>query len=75
MAETFLPKSKLEFEFDGAITRPVLEKMRQNIEVIIAQNVFGIRNGKVELNFDHEGTLQEISFNYKKWRKEKLDRK
>lgn len=71
----FKPNASLHFEFDGAVNKDVVEKMREGIQILIAQQVFGVRNGKVTLNFDHEGTLQEIEFNYKKWRKQNLTKR
>jgi len=75
MSENFTPNAALHFEFDGAVNKDVVEKMRQGIQILIAQQVFGVRNGKVTLNFDNEGTLQEIEFNYKKWRKQNLTKR
>lgn len=66
----FKPNARLLFELEGASPTSV-EKMREGIQTLIAQQVFGIKNGKVILNFDSEGNLQEIEFNYKKWRKQK----
>lgn len=66
----FKPNARLLFELEGA-NPALVEKMREGIQTLIAQQVFGIKNGKVTLNFDADGTMQEIEFNYKKWRKSK----
>ena len=47
------------------------EKCRLVIHTLITQGLFSIRNGSMNLHFDHEGTLQEIEVHVKKWRKNK----
>lgn len=49
------------------------EMMRQTIEILFQNGVFHLKNGKAILNFDHEGILQEIAFDYKRWRRKKID--
>lgn len=73
MNNDFKPTAELKFEFEGA-NPEALERYRQTIETIIAQGALNLRNGKVILNFDHEGSLQEIGFDYKRWRKKKFDK-
>lgn len=48
-----------------------LERCRQIVETLFSQGVFNVRNGKIILNFDSDGTLQQIDFNVSKWRRNK----
>lgn len=70
----FKPNASLLFELEG-VSPALVEKMREGIQTLIQQQIFGVRNGKVILNFDPEGNLQEIEFNYKKWRKQNLTKR
>jgi hypothetical protein len=48
-----------------------VRKMEKMIHILFKEGVFHLQNGKAILNFDHTGELREISFDYKKWKKEK----
>ena len=47
------------------------ERYRQMVHILFQSGVFGIRNGKAILNFDHEGMLAEIELQVKRWRRDK----
>jgi hypothetical protein len=53
------------------IETPELERVRCIIQTCFEQGLFNVRNGKVSLNFDSDGTLQEMDFSVKKWRRNK----
>lgn len=63
-------KGVLHYELDG-VTEEQVHRFRENMDVIIAQGVLGMHDGKAVLSFDYEGRLREISFDFKKWRKQK----
>ncbi len=44
-------------------------KVQETIMTLFERDVFFMKNGKVVLHFDHEGTLQEIQFDYKRWKR------
>ena len=48
-----------------------LNRVKCIIETCLEQGLFNVRNGKVALNFDSDGTLQEMEFSVKKWRRNK----
>lgn len=64
--------SEIKLQLDGMDERGV-HRLREHIDIMFENGVFMLRNGKAILNFDHEGTLQEIAFDYKKWKRKKLD--
>lgn len=63
--------SRFSFEIIGELTEEQTHRMRESMETIISQGVLSIHDGKAILSFDYEGTLREISFDFKKWRKQK----
>ena len=52
-----------------------LERCREILHLLFEQGVMNVRNGKVVLNFDSEGTLRLINFDVTKWRSDKERRK
>lgn len=48
-----------------------LERCRQIIHKLFEQGAFNVRNGKVILNFDSDGIMQQINFEVSKWRRNK----
>jgi len=48
-----------------------LERCRRILHVLFEQGAMNVRNGKVTLNFDSDGSLRELEFNVKKWRSDK----
>jgi hypothetical protein len=62
----------IKLDFAGVSQRELVS-IQQTIEILFQSGVFHIKNGKAILNFDHEGVLQEISLDYKKWRRKKID--
>ena len=61
---------KITIELEG-IGFPETERCRAIIHSLFEQGVFNVRNGKAILNFDSDGTLAEIEFNVKKWKRNK----
>lgn len=61
-------KSEIKLAIEG-LDPQVLERWRQNIEVLVVQKIFALRNGKAILNFDSEGILQQITVEYSPWRR------
>lgn len=61
---------KIQIELEG-IGIAELERCRQMIHLMFQQGIFTVRNGKVILNFDSDGVLQQIDFNVSKWRRNK----
>lgn len=61
----------LKFEIDG-ITEEQTHSYREMIDILLINGVFNVKNGKVILNFDCDGVLQEIEFNVKKYRRKKI---
>lgn len=62
--------SKIELEFEGLDINQT-EHIREIINVMFESGAFYIRNGKVVLHFDHEGTLQEVGVDHKRWKRRK----
>lgn len=56
------------FELEG-VTEEEAHRFRQSLDTIISQGVLGLHDGKAVLSFDYEGTLREISVDFKKWRR------
>lgn len=48
-----------------------LRRVRETIHTLAERDVFMMRNGSATLHFDAEGTLQEIEFKYKRWKRRK----
>lgn len=48
-----------------------LERCRQILHCLFEQGALNVRNGKVTLNFDSDGTLRQLDFNVTKWRSDK----
>jgi hypothetical protein len=61
----------LTFEIEG-LTEEQTHSYREMIHLLISNGVFNVRNGKVILNFDCDGILQEIEFNVKKYRRKRI---
>lgn len=68
--DEFKPTAILRFELEG-VNATTTDRWRRGIDTMLMQGVLNVKNGKVILNFDHEGELQEIEFNFKQWRKKK----
>ena len=63
-------ESNIKLELKG-LNPQELAKVQQTIHTLFERDVFFMRNGKVVLHFDQESTLQEIEFNYKRWKRRK----
>lgn len=63
-----MQKGTIVIEVDP-ITPIETEAYRQKILTLIANGIFNIKNGKAELHFDAEGTLQQIVINVVKYRR------
>lgn len=63
-------QSVLKFEFEG-LDEEQTERFRQSLETIIAQGVLNLHDGKAILDFNYEGVLSGIRFEFNKWRKPK----
>lgn len=61
---------KISIDTKG-LPQHLLNKYAEDIHILLMQGVFDIKNGKAILNFDSEGKLQEITFDFKKWRKKR----
>jgi len=61
-------KKNLTLTFEEASLLDI-EKYKRFILDLFANGVPNIRSGQAVLHFDHDGTLQEIDINVKKWRK------
>lgn len=70
MTEPFIPDAQIKVDLQG-VGLDTSNKWREIIETLITQGAFSVKNGKVIMNFDHEGNLMEISFDFKKWRRGK----
>ena len=55
----------MDFSFEEA------ERARIIIHQLFEQGLFSLKNGKAILNFDQYGIMQQIEYNYVKWRKGK----
>jgi len=64
---------RITLEFEG-LTPQELQRIQDTIHILHKRDVFNMKNGKVILHYDYEGTLQEIGFEYKRWKRRKLDR-
>lgn len=62
--------SIITLEIDG-LSQEQTRKYKEVIDILIINGIMNIRNGKAILNFDHEGVLQEIEVNLKKYRRKK----
>lgn len=63
-------KGTITFELDGADDQTTL-RYHEMLDLIIRNGVLNVRNGKVILNFDSQGILQEMEFQVKKYRRSK----
>lgn len=63
-------KGTIFFTFEN-VEHKEIERYRGIIHNLIMQGALNIKNGKVTLNYDSDGELQEIEFNIKRWRKNK----
>lgn len=63
--------TKIELDFEGLDFKQT-EHIREIINVMFESGAFMIKNGKVLLHFDHEGTLQEVAVDHKRWKRRKL---
>ena len=46
-------------------------RVQDTVHTLAERDVFLMRNGSATLHFDSEGTLQEIEFKYKRWKRRK----
>ena len=63
--------SEIKLEFEGLNFKQT-EHIREVINILFEAEAFTVRNGKVIMHFDHEGTLQEVSVDHKRWKRRKL---
>ncbi len=63
-------QSELKFEFEG-LTEEQTDRFRETLETIIAQGVLNLHDGKAILDFNYEGVLSGIRFEFNKWRRPK----
>ena len=61
---------EISIQIDG-ITKEEAVRCMNIIDTCFKQGIFNVRNGKITLNFDSDGVLQEIEFSVKKWRRNK----
>ena len=66
----FYPTSQIKIDCQN-VPVDVANHWREIIEILITQKALNVKNGKAILNFDSDGNLAEISFDYKKWRRGK----
>lgn len=57
-------------DFDG-LSQEGAERIRLIIVELFKAGVFAVKSGSATIHFDHEGTLQEISTNVKRYRRMK----
>lgn len=69
-SENDISTGKIEWEFQG-VSREQLARFKDTMDTIISQGVLNLHDGKAVLSFDYEGTLREISFDFKKWKRTK----
>lgn len=53
------------------VTFEQVERARLFIHELFTAGVLGLKNGRAILEFDHEGVLQEIKFDYIRWKRNK----
>jgi len=61
---------QLDIAFES-LTPEEAQRVRETIAVMFQRDVFMMKNGKVICHFDSFGTLQEVEFNYKRWKRRK----
>ena len=59
---------QIQIENIGALE---LERCRNILHLLFEQGAMNVKNGKVTLNFDSDGTLRQLDFNVTKWRSDK----
>jgi hypothetical protein len=57
--------------FFNNLNEAEFKRVSDSIQTMQERDVFMMKNGQVVLHYDHEGTLQEIGFNYKRWKRRK----
>lgn len=67
---TSVSKGRFEIEIEG-ISLEETERLRLLTFTLITEGIFHLRNGNATLHFDHQGQLQAVDVNYRKWRREK----
>lgn len=61
---------KITLEIPG-LNEKEAKIVQDTIQVLSERDVFLMRNGSATLHFDAEGSLQEIEFKYKRWKRRK----
>lgn len=61
---------RITLDIEG-ISKEDLLRYQEAIFTLVRNGVFSIKNGKAVLNFDAEGTLQLIQFEYAAYRRKK----
>jgi hypothetical protein len=64
-------KGIITFELEGLDDETVM-RYHEMLDLIIRNGVLNVKNGKVILNFDSQGVLQEMEFQVKKYRRRNL---
>jgi len=57
--------------FFNNLNETEFKRVTDAVQTMQERDVFMMKNGKVELHYDHEGNLQEIGFTYKRWKRRK----
>ncbi len=64
---------RLKIEIDlghlAPLTQAEIERVHETIRTLVQRDVLFMKNGRAVLHFDRTGDLQEIEFNYKRWRR------
>lgn len=63
-------QGEIKIKLEGASWEET-ERCRAMIHLLFQQGVFNVRNGKVILNFDHNGLLSVIEKDVIAWRRDK----
>jgi len=58
----------LTLEIPGLSDEELL-RVQDTIHILAERDVFMMKNGSASLHFDSDGTLQEVEFKYKRWKR------
>lgn len=62
-------KSTFVWEIEGELTEEQTHRMRESMDTIISQGVLAIHDGKAILDFNFEGKLCGVRFEFTKWKR------
>lgn len=70
MTNQELGKGTIKYEIDGA-SEEQIHRMRDNMDILVAQGILNLHDGKAILDFNYEGKICLVRFEFNKWKRGK----